>query len=169
LCSFVNHPQPLADAYDYFNDPLNAINWGGASALADYCPLILPEPSGVLPPSDDAAVRDCTVVRTTTVIGTNDYQNPGPGSACFEGRRANQAAIVGCYKHFCEADGTLSLAVGHEVQQCPSDGGELYFQIFGITLTCPPSPELCRQYATSVPVSVRAFATTCPATSGDCR
>eukprot|EP00873_Tetraselmis_striata_P016006 jgi/Tetstr1/436270/TSEL_025112.t1 len=170
LCSFVNHPQRLPDAYDYFNDPVNAVNWGGASRLADYCPLVLPEPSGMLPlPNGAAAVRDCTALRTTAVLGTDDYQNPGPGGACFAGRRANQQTIVGCYKHWCDSAGVLSLAVGHQVLACPPEGGELYFELFGMTLRCPPASEMCPQYPTAVPPSVRAMATTCPLTSGDCR
>lgn len=117
LCSVVNHPQPLPDAYDYFNDPINAVNWGGASELADYCPLVLPEPSGVLPlPADALTVRDCTAVRASAPVGTDDYQNPGPGGACFEGRRATQQVIAGCYTHFCDAaTGVLSVSVGHQV------------------------------------------------------
>lgn len=56
-----------------------------------------------------------------------------------------------------------------QVLACPPEGGDVYFELFGITLTCPPAGEMCPQYPSAVPVSVRAFATTCPLNTGGCR
>lgn len=170
VCHFVNHPSPLPRAYRYFSSPVDAVNYGGPSEQADYCPLITPDPSGLTPTPEGAAAgsRDCRVPRASAVLGIDNYQDPGPGSACFSGRRSNLQAISGCYKHFCKG-GVLSVAVGHQLLDCPRAGGDVIFQLFGITIFCPPASELCPQFPTAVPPSIRANAVTCSPSKGDCR
>lgn len=166
-CNFINHPSPLPPAYLYFSDPVNAVNHGGALEAADYCPIVVPEPSGLFGAPEGA--EDCRVVGSQAVIGTNEYQNPGPGSACFSGRRSNLQAFSGCYKHFCDDKAVLWVVVGHQTLRCPLEGGGLSFVLFGVTLFCPPASEMCPQYASMVPPSVRVYSVTCSPTRGDCR
>mmetsp|Transcript_9167 Transcript_9167/g.22097 ORF Transcript_9167/g.22097 Transcript_9167/m.22097 type:complete len:1691 (+) Transcript_9167:233-5305(+) len=169
VCRYINHNHPRQGAYTYFTHPIIAANYGGESQFADFCPLVVPEPSGIFHVPDSVDTVDCRVDQSAESIGTDNFQRRGPGSACFSGQLSNMKPIAGCYVHYCTAFGELSLQVGHQVMACPTEGGEVTFDAFGVTLSCPPSSELCPQYRFAVAPSVHATAVECSRTRSSCR
>ena len=137
-----NMPPPASQRYFGLTNP----NFGGVSALTDYCPVVVP--ARALPYTAPAAYGspvDCT---DASRAPETQVETHGDASRCFSGIY-EQKTFVGCFLHSC-VGGKLFVNVNDEYRECPTDGGAIFIPSLQLSVECPKAATMCPFYAADV-------------------